>query len=838
MNPHLPAVSRHGLSALAVVLLSWSTFAGDELSLEQPLGPNPALGPPAFIENVGQWAGEDRFVSLMGTSVVRVRDDGLWLLRSAPLGDGRTVGHQVRIGLTTRISNTSPRGSGQLPGRHHFYQGRDSDQWTTGAAAFSSVEIESLDDGLVQRLSPLHSGVRIDWHVIQTAGASPITLDVDGANSQALDGDGALIVETSLGRLILSPPRLRQETTAQEPDVGLGAFRTAGPGRWELAVPDDWPDGPVTVSTEAVWASYLGSSLGDGAAGVSVNSSGEVAVTGTTISGQFPVTLGAFDEEFNGVAGSVFKADAYVAVFDPGGQALKYASYLGGAGDENVAGCGFADDGSVIVAGQTASPDFPLTDDSVYALGEGFITRLNPTGSSLIYSTFLGGSLLESIDDIVVHGGGNVTVAGWTMSADFPVTRPGFNIGPPAANAQDIFITELDASGTSILWSVLYGGENVDQPRGLAADDFGSVAVVGLTTSTMLPLTATALVSTPGNDLVCVLGDQGATLRYATYYNWSGTGSANAVAFDKLGRIVVSGSTSSSTFPVTAGVVQTELGGGNDATVMCIDPQTGNVIYATYLGGFDQDSGGDVHVDASGIVTIVGATQSPNFPTTPGAYQKAYVGTASDIFLARIDANAERIIYSTYLGGSASDTSPDSAADVSMSGSAIVVSTTKSADFPGTSGSFDRSYNGNSDAIIALLPMLPQGVQKFGASTPGCGGPLVAGALFMPSLGEERFVLTCAAAPSDATNGYLAFSSAGLGAPIKAVGANLWLDPSRLSILPGIRSDSNGWAELRAPIPSDSTLLGMSLAIQFFWQDPCPSRGFSASNALLITVQP
>lgn len=814
-----------GLSLLAMVLVTGGLCATPRPQ-DSPVAP---WAQPPFIENLGQWPEQDSFVAFCGATAVRLQRDGVVV----QLHDDRSEGAGdmvVRLAFEGRQTTIQYEAIDELPGSHNFLMGSDRSAWRTGAKGFAEVVARDVYPGVDLRLRAGGDRIEFDFVVRPGADVSAVQVRVDGARGLETRADGSLRLDSAHSGLALSRPVGSSLT-------GLHLIDSTHFGL-HLGEASDG-EAPSVVGSGLEWGTFLGGSFGENGLAVDVDSAGSVVVAGDTVSSDFPVTPGAFDETYQSSGGMFsLKFSIFIAVLQADGASLVYATYLGGKNHDRTRDVGFGLDGSVYVCGRTSSVGFPVTDGSVFAVGDGFLTRIDPTGSALISSTFVGGNAPDEVTALAVHQNGEVTVLGWTMSPDFPVSTPGFITTGPAINASDVFLGRMDASGTQFLWSTLYGGSFVDLNGGaMAVDTNGNVAFTGLTSGVDLPLTPNAWVTSDHPDFVAVIGDSGETLVYSSYYGWSGLDGAGNVAFDPLGRLVLTGGGTSPDYPVTAGVFQPEPAGLVDGHLTCIDLSDGSIVFATFFGGGAIDAPSELSVDASGLITVAGVTDSLNFPITPGAFQITKTPFTREAFVARISPKADRLLYSSFLGGSAEDVKSGMDLHVGATGSATIVGDTKSLDFPVTPGAFDPTQNGSTDAFIVRMSLLPQGVVKFGASTPGCRGPLAAGVLSMPVVGSTRFGLTCTAAPSRSTSGFLVLSSTALSAPVMAAGAGLWLDPSQLRIYPGIVADELGWSVIPATLPNDPSLVGVSLAAQFLWPDSCAAGGISASNALVVTIE-
>ena len=322
----------------------------------------------------------------------------------------------------------------------------------------------------------------------------------------------------------------------------------------------------------------------------------------------------------------------------------------------------------------------------------------------LAYSTFLGGAG----DDyplglgIAVDSVGNAYITGQTTSGNFPTTAGAYQVASPGV--RDVFLAKIKADGTGLVYSTYLGGSGSDIGYAVAVDASDDVYVAGSTASTDFPVTAGAF-QTAGAGLrdgfVAKIKPDGAGLVYSTRVGGSGDDDAEALAIDKAGNAYVAGLSVSANFP-RAGVYQLAYGGSIDAFITKIRPDGKGLVYSTFLGGSDYDEAHGVAVDASGNAYVVGLTRSANFPTTAGAYQIAKNGAASQqAFVTKIRADATGFVYSTYLGGGASETAR--AVTTDTSGNAYVAGETSSADFPTTTGAYETVLAGRGDAFVTKI---------------------------------------------------------------------------------------------------------------------------------------
>jgi hypothetical protein len=449
------------------------------------------------------------------------------------------------------------------------------------------------------------------------------------------------------------------------------------------------------------FSTFLGGSGTDISYSVAVDGAGNSYVTGSTSSKDFPVTSGALQTHFTG------SMDAFVAKFNPGG-ALVYATYFGGRG--TTVGQGIAVDqyGDAYLTGMTNCTNLPVHNAFQPQYGGGnadaFVAKLNPNGSALLYSTYLGGTGTDDLNAgksygaIAVDSNGNAYVTG-SPGTGFPTLN-----GLPATTGS-VFVTRLNtnvAGQASLVYSTLL---NAFGTTAIAADSAGDVYVTGVAYS--------SFITTPGAYLTS--GTQGyvaklntnaagsAALVYATYLSAQGL-VPHAIAVDQAGDAYVAGLALTATLPlpVTANAFQANAnittGSNDDAFVLGLNPSGSAVTYASYLGGSGNDWANAIAIDSAGHVYVSGGTSSRDFPTL-NAYQSTLTSNGAT-FVAEFDPNATTgpasLIYSTYLGGTSQPpaASYTTAYGIAVDGAGdVVVVGQAGPGFP-TLNAFQSSYRG------------------------------------------------------------------------------------------------------------------------------------------------
>jgi hypothetical protein len=393
-------------------------------------------------------------------------------------------------------------------------------------------------------------------------------------------------------------------------------------------------------------------------------------------------------------------------MIDPG---IAYSTFLGGASDDLGTAIAVDGNGNAYVAGTTLSTDFPTTPGAYDVTpggtnGDAFVTKLNASGSSLVYSTFLAGSTGGTdAGGIVLDSQGNAYVTGRTSSTDFPTTPGAYDTSYNGGDG-DVFVTKLNAAGSGLLYSTLLGGALTEGANGIALDGQGDAYVAGTAFSTDFPTTAGAFQTTFGGNsdaFVTKLNAAGSGLLYSTFVGGADYDFANGLALDGSGSAYVSGLTDGG-FPVTPGAYDTTFNAGfSDAFVAKLDAGGSSLAYSTYLGGSDQETSFAIGVDGQGSAYVTGLTASQDFPATPGAADTSYNGF-EEAYVTKLNVAGSGLAYSTFLGGGSDDAGHGIFVDAP--GNAYVTGWTFSTNFPTTPDGFDTSYSGSlADAFLTRV---------------------------------------------------------------------------------------------------------------------------------------
>src|SRR5258706_829084 len=585
----------------------------------------------------------------------------------------------LRMSLLGAARKPQVTGLDELPGKANSFIGKDRSQWRTNVPTYAKVQYHDVYPGI--DLVYYGNQRQLEYDFVVAPGADPkkIVLGFKGTDKLEIDAEGDLVLHASGGDVRQHKPIIYQEIDRVRQEIdGRYVIKSGKRVGLQLAAYDT--SRPLIVDPVLSYSTFLGGGGNDIARSVAADSDGNAYVTGQTTSLNFPTTSGAFQT----VRG--FGNDVFVTKLNPSGSALVYSSYLGGNDFDTGNAISIDANGNAYVTGTTKSADFPTTPGAfqpALGIGFGFVTKLDATGSTLVYSTYLGAGAQGA--GIAVDAQGNAYVTGQTGSAMFPTTpgafQPVFGGGPV-----DAFVMKLNADGSALVYSTYLGGSNVEVGGGIAVDTGGNAYVTGGTDSTNFPTTPEAFQTDPGSGFVTKLDPTGSSLVYSTYLN----ASSGAIAVDAQGNAYVTG-TASTDFQTTPGAFQPVLAGSFDAFVAKLNPPGSGLVYSTYLGGTNEDHGNGIAVNAAGNAYVTGYTSSSNFPTTPDAAQPALAGT-EDVFVTILNTAGSAPVYSTYLGGVIGDTGQGIAVDAANN--AYVTGGTKSSNFPTTPGVFQPFFRG------------------------------------------------------------------------------------------------------------------------------------------------
>jgi len=695
------------------------------------------------------------------------------------LGKNGVKPAEVRMDFAGSSPGAQMSGDTGLPGKVNYLLGNDPAVWRTGVPTFARVRVGQLYPGVTLVYYGNQRQLEYDFTLAPGTDPDVIKIHFAGMDKISIGGRGELILALGQDEIRQRAPVIYQTVAGLRQAVD-GGYRVIDAHTVAFAIGKYDHQLLLVIDPVLSFSTYFGGNSSDNAWAIALDTNGFIYIAGQTLSKQMSATnpapfstAGAFQTNF---AGGGTTGDAFVAKFDNSGTNLIYLTYLGGSVDD-VALCIFVDNGgNAFVGGYTDSANFPVTPGAIstnisgvpdkyvhlYPV-DGFVAELNPGGSSLVYSTYLGGGQADGVYGIAVDSADNAYVTGFTSSTNFPTTNAlPFQLAGTTNTLlnhlacpysyyfnNNAFVAEIASNGTALKFSSYLGGTNYDWGNSIAVDSSNYIYVTGFSASTNFPTTnalqqqfvyvtptnagSTNLIFTTNfsngyllngssnlttayDAFVTKLAPGGTGWVYSTFLGGTNSDVANGIAVDGSGNAYVTGWTVSTNFPDTVtGMTNLYNGLTNNAafasplitnaflTQITWSGSNAAIGYSAVFGGtnFGGDVGYGVTVDLSGNVYVVGASSSTNFPAinTPGLLGPTNAG-GSDAFVIAFNPNATAVLYSGYLGGSGNDYGYGIAVDSQTN--VYITGLTTSANFP-TFFPYQSSLQGPSDAFLAKI---------------------------------------------------------------------------------------------------------------------------------------
>jgi len=689
--------------------------------------------PLSFEANMGQADGRVKFLShANGLSLFLTKDEAVVVLKrashrrpnatrqainSTPTSNptDSLIGATIWMQLLGANVSTRVEGAGELSGKANYFIGNDPLKWRTNVPTFAQVKYENVYPGVDLIYYGNQSSLEYDFVVAPGADPGLIALRFRGGSDVVVDQNGDLLLNSEDVRF--QKPAVYQNSDGARRPVESQYVMTAN-NTIRFTVGDYDSSKPLVIDPVLVYSTYLGGSVQDSGTGIAVDASANAYVVGQAFSFDFP-TVNALQPSN---AGAGFDpANVFITKINASGSALVYSTYLGGSGRDSGSGIAVDLSGNVYVTGRANSFDFP-TVNALQAVSTaccgvngttGFVSKLNPAGAALIYSTYLGGFGEDSGNAIAADATGNAYVTGMTSSPIFPQpcsscnfpTTPNAlqpNLGGTPGSARNAFVTKINPDGSAFVFSTYLGGSSDDEGNGIAVDTAGSVYVTGSASSSNFPTANAFQPALKGtrNAFVTKINASGSSFIYSTYLGGTGDDRGSGITADSSSNAYVTGETSSADFP-TINPLQSTLLGDANAFLTKINPSGSALVYSTFLGGGGLDGASGIAVDHLGNAYISGFTESTNFPIL-NALQPTFGGGFADGFVAEINASGNALVYSTFLGGSGGDLAFDIALD--PLGNVYVTGSTDSTNFP-TSNPLQHTLGsaGATNAFVAKI---------------------------------------------------------------------------------------------------------------------------------------
>jgi uncharacterized protein (TIGR03437 family) len=686
----------------ALILIAGTAFAAPCLKL-----PNLPL---SFEPNTGQAPAAVRYLA-------RGRSYTLYLSPGEALLAGKSP-------LREKLSGANPSvrmaGEVQQPSVSNYLIGSDPAKWRTSVPNYDRVRYTGVYPGIDLVYFGRGGTLEYDWIVAPHADPRQIGIAFENADRLRIDRHGDLVVTAGNSEYRHKRPTVYQQIAGRRVPV-TGSWRLQG-NQAAFRIGSYDRDQELVIDPPLIYSTYNGGSGLDYAYAIAVDSIGNSYVTGGTGSTNFPTT-GPLQNNLHGVE------DVFVTKINPSGSARLYSTYLGGNGPDEGRGIAVDVQGNVYITGTTGSLDFPTrgaVQSAQAGSGDAFLAKLNAAGSALVYSTYLGGTGQDAGTAVAVDSAGNAYVVGSTFSADFPTMNP-FQSAKGAQ--QDAFVAKMNPGGTAWVYVTYLGGNNVDQGNGIAVDAAGSAYVTGYTASSDFPVQSPWRGSNNNSvdAFVTKINPAGSALVYSTYLGGSATDYGTAIALDSSGSAYVTGVSNSDDFPVV-NAIDGKLGSHavDDAFVTKLNPAGSAIVYSTYLGGGSEDEAYAIAVDQAGNAHITGRTNSSDFPLTNPIQSTRFV---FDMFVTEINAAGSARLFSTFIGGTGSESGRGIAID--QIGNIHVAGESTSTDFP-VLKPLQAANGGGASPQDGLVLLLGDAAPYKGPTIAGVSDNLIAGGALVP----------------------------------------------------------------------------------------------------------
>ncbi len=575
----------------------------------------PGVGVIPIVENVGQFGTQTGFQTQSEIGTMFLAQDALWLTVLEPVSlteEGElwsaleesevpTPRNGVHLRLSFIGSNPTPtiEASNRLTTSINYFQGSDPKEWKTDVPVWSTVRYVDLYPGIDLEIAS-RDGLPTRRFIVQDslrANVQDIAVRIEGADDVAVRENG-IEVTTDFGEYTLPFFEIEGVGGAAESPTESNENTIHFPFRYEASRDSSGLGNNPLLPSNLRYSTLLGGSEIDNGLAVAVDQQGAIVVAGYTESFNFPTTPGAFDPTTTGY----YARNGFITKFNASGTALDYSTYIDSNDTTRVYAIEVDESGQVYATGLTYGDDFPATPNSPTpgfgGVVDGFVLKLTPTGSALVYSILLGGEEVDFARDLALGDDGTVVVGGITTGLGFPVTPGAYDTGNADEN-RDAFVTRIAPDGSALLYSTLLGGIYEEDGYGVALDSQGSAYIMGISDSFDFPTTPGAYDPTPisfGQYFVTKFTPDGSDLVYSTVVNGQSTRlSTNDITIDQYGAAYVAAHATNPSFLATEGAYDTEcgyegVGCGNpqnskDGILFKLNPDGSEMVYGTFLGG-------------------------------------------------------------------------------------------------------------------------------------------------------------------------------------------------------------------------------------------------------------
>ena len=627
--------------------------------------------PMCFEKNMGQASSGEAFLFRNQAFMLSLYPDKAIMALRQSTGSDRAFQKPMSSSVTMSLVNANQHaksvGLNEVVTRSNYLTGNDPSRWLLAIPNYEKVQFTAIYPGIDMVYYGHNGELEYDFNIAPGVNPGLIALRFGKETDVKLDGNGDLVFQVGYGSITLQAPIAYQEINGVRKLV-QASYSPHDNLTYGFEVGEYDPSVHLVIDPVLDYSTYMTYDATD----IAVDNDGYIYITGDA-------------------------GDAYVTKLEPDGSAALYTTYLGGDLADFGLGIAVDNEGYIYVTGETQSDNYPTVNavqedfgGMLWVDGDAFVTKLNPDGSTFVYSTYLGGEIEDTGRDIAVDNSGNAYVTGVTLSSDFPVANAMFSNN---SGIYDAFVTKINADGSAFVFSTYLGGSNNEEGNGIAVDNDQNIYITGQTFSEDFPtVNAYQEAELTGFDaFVTKINAQGTSLVFSTYLTGVGNDpglshvdKGTAIAVDGSGNVYIAGTTSSQDFPVK-NAVQPDYGGGSqDGFVTKFTADGSTLEFSTYLGGGNYEDNLNIALDSEGNVFVTGSTQSTDFPTEQPF--QSFLKGSGDAFVTGISSDGLAILFSTFLGGSGFDNGKGIA--IKQGGDLYVSGYTGSQDFPTVSPLF------------------------------------------------------------------------------------------------------------------------------------------------------
>lgn len=608
-------------------------------------------------------------------------------------------------------NSVNPLGESYYSHYSNYFSGTDKTYWMKSIRNYQEISYPNLYNNIDLTFYFQNQQLKSDYLVRPGGNPDDIVMEINGVRSVSIDNDGNLEANVQ-GQSILLIEKPYCYQIIDEVEVEITSHFSVNNNLVTIEIYDFDPNVDLIIDP-IMYSSFLGGTDDDRSYEIFTDNSYNVYIAGTTSSIDFPFTHTGYY-----TTNQRSKQGIFVSKFDSSGETI-FSTFIGGNDTEKVNALVVDNDENVYLSGYTFSSNFPTTSDSYCETfndedynSDAFIVKLSKDGTSLLFSTYLGGTEKDRCYGMVLDSSNNVVITGYTHSNDFPTTES--SIDEEYNGMGDIFISKLSSNGTLLLSSTFLGERSFEWALDITIDGEDNVYVTGATGSKYFPVTSGAYQGKQvslRDVFISKLNHNFTTLIFSMVIGGEFHDDGEKLLLDDMRNVYIIGDTISEDFPTTNNSYNPHfngeggLGGSEDIFICKFDQNGEKLLFSTFIGGSKKDIARDFVLGKSGNIIITGASSSNDFPTTYGCHQNQIRSARFDIILFEMNTTGDELIYSTYIGGNDYDISFSMANY--KNDSVIITGITESNDFPTSEDADDRSFNGEEDAYTMEFSLVP-----------------------------------------------------------------------------------------------------------------------------------